>query len=43
MLFIIGNLILLDIYVYKTYKIKNKLIGSLNFSDLDEDFWKDVK
>ncbi len=35
------NLIILDYYIYKVNKAKNKLVGTLNYTDLDEDFWRD--
>ena len=35
------NLIILDYYIYKVNKTKNKLVGTLNYTDLDEDFWRD--
>lgn len=35
------NLIILDYYIYKVTKAKNKLVGTLNYTDLDEDFWRD--
>ena len=38
---ILINLIILDYYVYKVTKTKNKLVGTLNYTDLDEEFWRD--
>ena len=38
---VMANLLILDYMVFKNYRLKNKLVGTLNLTDLDEDFWKD--
>ena len=35
------NLLILDYLTFKTYWRKEKLVGTLNLRDLDEDFWQD--
>ncbi len=35
------NLLILDYLTVKSYRRKEKLVGTLNLRDLDEDFWQD--
>ena len=39
--FMIINLLILDYVVFKYHRLKTKLVGTLNLTDLDEDFWED--
>ena len=35
------NLLILDYLTFKIHRRKEKLVGTLNLRDLDEDFWQD--